>query len=211
MRRAQVRLQTTSSSRWGSLVDTPDLATAVAASAAYPLLLPTLDRSWTFENREGHRTEQRVLLTDGGVYDNSGTSCLLPGRSAQHIDVVYDVDYVNACDAGRGRLGEKYPLHMLPRISRAFEASFRKLQDASRGALHDHNSHAELKGFVMPYLGQQDHRLPWAPADLVPRSAVADYPTNFRAMSDDALIALSTRGDQLTRVLIERWCPELTG
>lgn len=203
--------QLTSSSRWGRLVDTPDLATAIAASAAYPLLLPTLDRSWTFEDRDGHRTKQRVLLTDGGVYDNSGTSCLLPGRSPQHTEVIYDVDYVIACDAGRGRLGEKYPFHLVPRISRSFEASFRKLQDASRSALHDHNTHAELKGFVMSYLGQQDHRLPWAPTDLVPRSAVADYPTNFRAMSDDALLALTTRGEQLTRVLIERWCPELSG
>lgn len=203
--------QLTSSSRWGRLVDTPDLATAVAASAAYPLLLPTLDRSWTFEDRDGHRAEHRVLLTDGGVYDNSGTSCLLPGRAPQHTEIVFDLDYVIACDAGRGQLGEKYPFHMVPRISRAFEASFRKLQDASRRALHDHDRHAELKGFVMPYLGQQDHRLPWAPTDLVPRSAVADYPTNFRAMSDDALTALSKRGEQLTRLLIERWCPELTG
>lgn len=203
--------QLTSSSRWGRLVDTPDLATAIAASAAYPLLLPTLDRSWTFEDRDGHRAEHRVLLTDGGVYDNSGTSCLLPGRRPQHTEVVYDVDYVIACDAGRGQLGDKYPFHMVPRISRAFEASFRKLQDASRGALHSHNSHGELKGFVMPYLGQQDDRLPWAPADLVPRNVVADYPTNFRAMSDNALTAITTRGEQLTRVLIERWCPELAG
>ncbi len=203
--------QLTSSSRWGRLVDTPDLATAIAASAAYPLLLPTLDRSWIFEDTDGHRAKHRVLLTDGGVYDNSGTSCLLPGRSPKHTDVVYDVDYVIACDAGRGQLGQKHPFHMVPRLNRAFEASFRKLQNASRSALHDHDRHAEIKGFVMPYLGQQDHRLPWAPTDLVPRSAVADYPTNFGAMNDNDLTALSKRGEQLTRLLIERWCPELNG
>lgn len=201
--------QSTTSSRYGRLVEPVDLATAVAASAAYPLLLPALDRRWTFEGRDGAAAEHRVVLTDGGVYDNSGTSCLRPGRSAEHTGNVFSVDYVIACDAGRGQLGEKVPFHMAPRVGRAFEASFRKLQDASRGALHERNLHGELAGFVMPYLGQQDHRLPWAPPDLVPRAAVADYPTNFKAMSKDDLKSLTTRGEQLTRLLVERWCPEL--
>jgi integrative and conjugative element protein (TIGR02256 family) len=199
----------TSSSRYGRLTNPVDLATAVAASAAYPLLLPALDRRWTFEQRDGSTSEQRVALTDGGVYDNSATSCLRPGRSPEHTANIFPVDYVIACDAGRGQLAEKVPIHIGPRVNRAFEASFRKLQDASRAGLHEHEAHGELKGFVMPYLGQQDHRLPWAPPDLVPRAAVADYPTNFRAIDHKSLIALTTRGEQLTRLLIERWCPEL--
>jgi NTE family protein len=171
--------------------------------------LPTLDRRWTFEQQDGSTREQRVALTDGGVYDNSATSCLRPGRSPAHTANIFAVDYVIACDAGRGQLAEKIPVHIGPRVVRAFEASFRKLQDASRAALHEHEAHGELKGFVMPYLGQQDHRLPWAPPDLVPRAAVADHPTNFRALDRASLLALTTRGEQLTRLLIERWCPEL--
>jgi predicted acylesterase/phospholipase RssA len=196
--------------RLGTVADNAvDLATAVAASAAYPLLLPALDRKWTFVRRDGSRHNERVVLTDGGVFDNSGTSCLRPGRSASHSYNVFGVDYVIACDAGRGQLAEKLPFHMVSRLNRSFEASFRKLQDAARSTLHDDDRHAELKGFVMPYLGQQDERLPWAPPDLVRRKDVADYPTNFAAMTPDALARLTTRGEQLTRVLIERWCPSL--
>jgi predicted acylesterase/phospholipase RssA len=186
-----------------------DLATAVAASAAYPLLLPALDRTWTFIRRDGTRRTERLALTDGGVFDNSATSCLRPGRSAEYSYNVFGVEYVIACDAGRGQLADKVPFHMVSRLNRSFEASFRKLQDAARSAMHDYERHGELKGFVMPYLGQQDERLPWAPPDLVTRDVVAGYPTNFAAMDGAALARLAARGEQLTRVLVERWCPEL--
>ena len=72
---------------------------------------------------------KRVTLTDGGVFDNLGTSCSRPGRSTQHSYNVFGVDYVIACDAGRGQLAEKTPGHLLSRVSRSFEASFRKLQE----------------------------------------------------------------------------------
>jgi NTE family protein len=76
--------------------------------------------------------------------------------------------------------------------------------------LHGHERDGRLSGFVMPYLGQQDRELSGAPADLVRRDAVAGYPTNFAAMSDHDFELLTRRGEQLTRYLIERWCPDLT-
>src|SRR3546814_3955544 len=42
------------------------------------------------------------MLTDGGVYDNLGISCLLPGRSAAFSTNAFDVDFIIACDAGHG-------------------------------------------------------------------------------------------------------------
>ena len=57
---------------------------AAAASAAHPLAFPAYDLTETFVHRDGHEHQQRVILTDGGVYDNLGTSALLPGRS-RHI------------------------------------------------------------------------------------------------------------------------------
>ncbi len=186
-----------------------DLATAVAASAAYPLLLPALDRSWLLEKRDGSVARKRITLTDGGVFDNLGTSCLRPGRSTQHSYNVFGVDYVISCDAGRGQLAEKTPGHLLSRVSRSFEASFRKLQDSGRAALHTHVAHDELKGFVMPYLGQQDKDLPWQPPDLVRREEVANYPTDFAAMNTTTIDLLASRGEQLTRLLIDAYCPDL--
>lgn len=62
---------------------------------------------------------------------------------------------------------------------------------------------------VYVYLGMIDWRLPMPVADLVPRSAVADYPTNFAAMDSQSLTALTTRGEQLTRLLISHYCQDL--
>lgn len=185
------------------------LATAVAASAAYPLALPALDRTWTFERRDGSTSSERIVLTDGGVYDNLGTACLEPGRSREHGLNLFDVDYIVACDAGRGLLDPVLPYGWLPRVQRSFEASFRKLQDGARGRLHTLTQSGALAGFVLPYLGQQDRALPAAPFDLVPRAAVADYPTDFRAMNTETVSLLSRRGEQLTNALLDTYLPEL--
>ena len=63
------------------------VAEAVAASAAYPVFLPAVDRTFLFKNRIGGSEKQRVLLTDGGVYDNLGVTCMLPGKSS---DISYN-------------------------------------------------------------------------------------------------------------------------
>jgi predicted acylesterase/phospholipase RssA len=86
----------------GTITEPVSVATAVAASAAFPALLPAIERTYTFE-RTGQQTRHTVLLTDGGVYDNLGTSSLEPGRSTTftpHVDD--DVRCIVACDAGRG-------------------------------------------------------------------------------------------------------------
>jgi NTE family protein len=48
------------------------VALAVAASAAYPVLLPAVDRELRFVDQEGRQPVARVLLTDGGIFDNLG-------------------------------------------------------------------------------------------------------------------------------------------
>ena len=80
--------------RIGKIVEPVQIATAVAASAAYPLFLPSLDRDYEFEPRDGTTHRDRVVLTDGGVFDNLGTSCLEPGRSEQYSYNVFPVDYI---------------------------------------------------------------------------------------------------------------------
>jgi predicted acylesterase/phospholipase RssA len=195
--------------RIGKLVDNDvAIAEAVAASAAYPLLLPALDRRWRFE-KDGIASEQRVVLTDGGVFDNLGTTCLEPGRSERFSTNVYDVDYILACDAGRGLLDPEIPFGAVSRMSRSFTATFRKAQDATRARLHALVEHGQLKGFAMPYLGQSDSSLPYVPTNLVRREDVVAYPTDFSAMSPKTIAALADRGEQLTRLLIERWTPDL--
>lgn len=61
----------------------------------------------------------------------------------------------------------------------------------------------------MAYLGQRDSRLPRPLADLVSADQTTLYPTNFAAMPADAFMTIATRGEQLMRLLLPYYCPEL--
>ncbi len=195
--------------RYGTVVDDLPVALAVAASAAYPLLLPALDRQFRFRDHDGVESQRRVVLTDGGVFDNLGTSVLEPGRDTG-ITVTYDPAYVIACDAGRGLLDDGYvPYGFVSRVRRSFESTFRKAQDGGRNRLHLYAASGELKGFLFPYLGQSERALPLVPADLPLRDEVVDYPTDFAAMGEETIDLLAARGEKLTRLLLDFYCPEL--
>ncbi len=196
-------------SRYGVITDPVDVATAVAASAAFPLLLPALERTFTFRDATGREQQHPVLLTDGGVYDNLALTPLEPGRSPAHTSHVYDVRHIMACDAGRGPLAPAMPHFWSRRVARSLEVTHRRAQDGSRARLHQAAQAGQLDGFVLAYLGMADHRLPVPLADLVPCERVASYPTNFRAMDQADLDALALRGEQLVRVLLTHYCPRL--
>ncbi len=185
------------------------VAQAVTCSAAYPLLLPAIDREYSFVDGTSTQTS-RVVLTDGGVYDNLGISCLEPGRDSAFSLHCYPADYIICCYAGQGQFsGEKVPFGFMGRTDAAFQSIFRKVQDAGIQRLHMHKSSGMLKGFILPYLGQQDQALPVKPPDLVRRSEVFGYPTDFAAMSEENIRKISKRGEQLTRTLLDYYCPEL--
>ncbi|MER6677768.1 patatin-like phospholipase family protein [Streptomyces sp. NPDC000983] len=189
-------------SRYGTIIEPIHIATAVAASAAYPALLPALERTFTFERPDGHQQQHTVLLTDGGVYDNLGLSVLEPGRSPLHTQHVYDVPFIISCDAGLGELTLKTPHFMLGRLRRSFTVVHRKAQDSARARLHEWAQSGRIDGFALAYLGMKDDRLPAPPADLVPRTAVTSYPTNFAAMARSDFEAITTRGEQLMRTVL---------
>ena len=185
------------------------VAHAVACSAAYPVVLPAFDRRYVF-TKNGTETKRRVIIADGGVYDNLGITCLEPGRDKRFSLHNYPADYLICCSAGQGQLsGESIPYGFYTRVSSAYRSTFRKVQDAAFDRLHTYQRDGRIKGFILPYLGQQDPALPIRPPDLVPRNDVMDYPTNFAAMSEDSVNKLTKRGEQLTRLLLEYYCPEL--
>src|SRR5690606_27988709 len=95
--------QSSGSWRHGELADPEiSLAHAVTASAAYPLLLPALDELLPFNKKDGTRREERVTLTDGGVYDNLGLAPLWPDRDPQISLNVTEIDSIICCRAGYG-------------------------------------------------------------------------------------------------------------
>lgn len=199
----------TRSWRFGELQgEAPRVSFAVAASAAYPLLLPALDEVFSFDQR-GRVSRERVLLTDGGVYDNLGLSCLLPGRDDRNT-VALDVDFIICCDAGQGQpTGTDLPYTWAARLAASFATTHRRTHTMAYNLLHRLSASGEIKGFLLPYLGQIDARLANAPVDLVARNEVYDYPTDFNPMLVAEIELLAKRGEQLTHALIERYHPAL--
>ena len=186
------------------------VADAVAASAAYPALLPALDRSYRFDKKGATSSPTRVLLTDGGVFDNLGVSPLEPGRKPSISTNVFDPDYIICCDAGTGLFDDdSYPMCWPTRMHRSFLTIFRKVQDATRNRLHRLAAWGEVSGFVLTYLGQRESELPWVPPELPKRDDVRDYPTDFAAMKQADIDRTALRGELLTRFLVAYYLPDL--
>ena len=108
--------------RFGTIAPEEALvADAVAASAAYPALLPALDRKYRFTKKGSITNPTRVLLTDGGVFENIGVSPMEPGRTPSISTNVFDPDYIICCDAGAGLFDDdSYPTRWPSRMSRSF-------------------------------------------------------------------------------------------
>lgn len=195
--------------RYGTIVEgVPTVAKAVAASAAFPILLPPLIEKFEFEQK-GVRHTETVSLTDGGVYDNLGVAVLEPGRDHDYA-FNYPVTHIISLNAGGGQFeAEKYHYWWLGRVARSFGAVHRKAQDAVYQRLHKYVETGELDAFGMIYLGQQDNRLPWIPPDFVRREQVKDYPTDFAPMSAKNLKLLASRGEQLTHLIVDRYLADI--
>lgn len=195
--------------RFGVLKNSSSVAKAVAASAAFPGFLPALDEKHLFL-KNGLTKAHRVLITDGGVYDNLGTSCLLPGRDPNYGANVQPVDIIIACVAGHGLTdGKRSPYYWPSRMSSTLSTIHQRTHTLSFDQLHRLQKSGKIKGFVMPYLGQQDEKLPSKPNGFVQRSETFNYPTDFSSMSEEDIQRLSIRGEQLTRVLMKAYQPNL--
>lgn len=185
------------------------VALAVTASAAYPVFLPCLERTWWFRKGSA-RSRQRVTLTDGGVYDNLGLQVLEPGRNAVFSLHTFPCDFLIVCNAGPGQdSGDEISTGFYPRVKRSIDVMHRRVQDSSMHRLHQLADSKLIKGFAMPYLGQIDERLPSTPDSFVKREVVVNYPTDFSAMSEAWIDRLSGRGEQLTKVLVSHYLSEI--
>jgi NTE family protein len=196
--------------RLGKLADTEiTLGKAVAASAAFPLLLPALDEYLAFNRKDGSRHVERVSLTDGGVYDNLGLAPLWPDRDPVVSLNVSQVDTIICCRAGYGLRFDPPAQTMLARLKSAFACVHDRAQNAGIKRLFELQKSGSLRHVLLSYLGQDDDRLRYPPRDLVTREDALAYPTDFSAMPDEWIDKLCRRGEQLTRALIAEHWPEL--
>ena len=191
--------------RWGRITqNNVKISHAVAASAAYPIALPAFDDIYEFE-KDGVIRKSRVLLSDGGVYDNLGLGPLWPDRRPDVSLNVESIDTIICCSAGFGLRQDPTSQFFFARINSAMTTTFERSQNASISKLHElHKSH-KIRKFLFPYLGQQDDRLPSMPDGLVSREESHTYPTNFSAMPAEWIERLSLRGYQLTMCLAKAY------
>ena len=181
------------------------VADAVAASAAYPPFLPPFDWTRSFELK-GQTAPHRVIVTDGGVFENLGVSVMEPGRDSQFSGISYNPDIIIASDAGAGQFtGETMPLSWPKRMTQVMSAVMRKVQDATKTRLHGHAEFGRIDGFIYAALGQIDRRVPLKPASWVDREEVIHYPTDFSAMSVEDIRRQSGRGEAITRALVTQY------
>ncbi len=173
------------------------------------MLLPALDEVLHFEKRDGTCRSQRVTLTDGGVYDNLGLAPLWPDRDPEVSFNVTDIDFIICCRAGYGLRFDPPSQFLLARLKSAFACVHDRAQNAAMKRLFDLTQAGRLKGFLLPYLGQNDSRLMFPPDDLVRRDETYAYPTDFSAMPRDWIDKLSRRGEQLTAALIAEHHPDM--
>lgn len=185
------------------------IARAVAASAAYPLLLPALDDTYHCNKADGSARDERVILTDGGVYDNLGVAPLWPDRNRAISVDLPKPNIIIACRAGYGLRFSEPTVTILGRMTASFFTTFDRAQNAALKRLYDLKAAGQLQAIVLPYLGQADQRLAHPPSDLVKREEVDAYPTDFKAMSQDWIDRLSKRGEQVTLAVLQEHHPEL--
>ncbi len=152
---------------------------------------------------------ERVTLTDGGVYDNLGLAPLWPDRDPRVSLNVSGVDTIICCRAGYGLRHDPPSQFLLERMKSVFSCLHDRAQNAAMKRLFDLKESGRLKGFLIPYLGQDDARLAFPPDDLVSREDAYAYPTDFSAMPEVWIDRLSRRGEQLTKALIAEHMPEL--
>lgn len=183
-----------------------ELADAVVASAAYPAFLPAIDQRLAFTKRAGKKKMHRVTLGDGGVYDNLGLAPLWPDRDFSESLTVPKHDWIIACRAGYS-LEVTEPASMWgARMGASFESVFARAQNLAMKRLFDLRELGKLKGFMLPYLGQNDSTLKFPSHDMVTAESTAGYATNFNAMSNEWIDRLSRRGEQIVHAQFkEHW------
>lgn len=181
------------------------VADAITASAAYPPFLPPFDWKRGFEH-SGKNAAQRVVVTDGGVFDNLGVSVMEPGRNPAISTISYSPEIIIASDAGAGQFsGDAAPVSWPSRMTQVFNSVMRKVQDATKKRLHAHAEVGAIARFAYVNLGQADDRVCLKPSNWISRDEVLAYPTDFSAMSGENVERLSGRGEAITRALVTQY------
>lgn len=195
--------------RFGKISEKIFVRTAVAASAAYPLLLQPVVKKFKFYKGNENKSDDRrknICLTDGGIYDNLGMTCFKVGKEPYSMSSnSYQPTHIICCSAGQGEIPiSNIPFDIFTRMTKSFLSIMKRNQDAQFDLLHKHQENKLIDKFLLSYLGMKDEDLGDVSYDFIRREEVCNYPTNFSAMDKKDMDKLIMRGYEVTKCAIKK-------
>ncbi len=169
------------------------VAHAVAASSAHPVFFPAIDAVYTFIDKAGNSARKNVLLSDGGIIDNLGTTCLRPDRLPGDDYITFKTDYIVISTAIQGKK-DSIPYWLIPRIIRVSETINRRLLEFEHDNLKKSLDSRQIEGFVFLCLSNGSHE------------KIQNYPTNFFAMKQSDIELIMDRGEKMTIEYLNKNC-----
>lgn len=208
---------------WAETGDTP-LATAVAASSAFPVTFPPLILKADPSKFHGAKpypgqtpeSNRKIALTDGGVYDNLG---LEPVWKTHRTLLVSDAGKPFSFDGDPG-------VKLSARLLRVFDVSGNQIGALRTRWLID-RFNTPASGMVGTYFGiateVNDYRQPSIGGPGTPTAAPPDLPgfrgeslrllravrTDLNQFSDTEIACLENHAYALTDAALRRYCPDL--
>lgn len=185
------------------------VATAVAASAAYPVFLPTLAFKTSQPLSQSKAPPPYACLTDGGVYDNLGATTLLPDKSPEVSFLIQECGTLLVSDASKPyEIQLREYTRWISRMKLSMLTAMQRVRSLTYQHLYTLLESGKLDALVTIKMDSEDPSLNtgFSPQDLL---QLAHYPTDFKAMPPTLMELFIKRGQYTAKVLIQKYIPHL--
>jgi hypothetical protein len=173
------------SETYGPIGESVDVTMAVSASVAKSMHGRGVERTFTFDV-DGRQRNEVLNLESGELGDELGLLAFDDRSPVCRVPGANEIRHVVSCDGWSGTRLAAWP------------ALMREWRQAGR-----------LFSFVLVSLDMADSDLPYPLSDLVTQNRVASLDASLCPLSESELDLLATRGEQLVRMLLPLWCPDL--
>jgi hypothetical protein len=173
------------SETFGAINEPVDVTMAVSASVAKSVHGREVERTFIFDF-EGTQRSEVLNLASGELGDELGLLAFDDHSPVCRVPGANEIRHVVSCDGWHGT-----------RVA-AWASLMREWRSTGR-----------LSSFALVSLDMADADLPYPLCDLIGQNRVASLEASLSPLSEFDLDLLATRGEQLVRMLLPVWCPDL--